>query len=68
MKFAERLKELRTEKGALQKDIAAYLGITTKAYNFYELGQREPNLSTLCKLCDFFEVSADYLLGRVDSY
>lgn len=68
MLFSERLKELRSEKGVLQKNIAAYLGMTVKAYCFYELGQREPSLSTLCRLCDYFEVTADYLLGRTDSY
>lgn len=59
---------MRLEKGVTQKEIAAHLGLTTKAYNFYELGQREPTLSTVCKLCDYFSVSADYLLGRTDSY
>lgn len=68
MHFNERLKELRNEKGVLQKEIAAYLGLTVKAYNFYELGQREPNISTICKLCDYFSVSADYLLCRTDNY
>ena len=68
MRFNERLKELRNEKGVLQKEIAAHLGLTVKAYNFYELGQREPNIASICKLCDYFSVSADYLLCRTDNY
>lgn len=68
MRFNERLKELRNEKGVLQKEIAAYLGLTVKAYNFYELGLREPNIASICKLCDYFSVSADYLLCRTDNY
>ena len=68
MKFSERLKELRRVCGITQKVVADHLGLTVKAYCFYELGQREPSLGTLIKLCDFFDVSADYLIGRSDSY
>ena len=68
MKFNENLKELRLAKGVSQKDVATFLGLTQKAYCFYELGTREPSLHTLIKLCDYFEVTADYLLGRVDNY
>lgn len=66
MKLNENLKKLRLEKHLLQKDVAQYLGLTTKAYCFYELGEREPSIETLIKLCDLFEVSADYLIGRSD--
>ena len=68
MKFNENLKELRIAKGVSQKDVATFLGLTQKAYCFYELGTREPSLNTLLKLCDYFEVTSDYLLGRTDSY
>ena len=64
MKFNENLKHLRKVKGVLQKEVAAHLGITQKAYGFYELGQREPSINTILKLCDYFEVTADELLGR----
>ena len=64
MKFNENLKHLRKVKGVLQKEVAAYLGITQKAYGFYELGQRAPSINTILKLCDYFEVTADELLGR----
>lgn len=66
MNFNERLKELRADKNVMQKDVATYLGLTPKAYCFYELGKREPSIENLIKLCDYFEVSADYLLGRTD--
>lgn len=67
MKFNEIIKELREEKGVKQKDVAEYLGLTAKAYCFYELGKREPSLTSLIKLCDYYDVSADYILGRSDS-
>ncbi len=68
MLLSERLKELRLEKGLKQKDVALAIGISTKGYNYYELGMREPPVAMLIKLCDFFDVSADYLIGRSDSY
>ena len=68
MLFSQRLKELRAERGITQKVVADYLGLTVKAYCFYELGQREPSISTLIKLCDFYDVSADFIIGRSDSY
>lgn len=66
IKFAQRLKEIRTERGLRQKDVAAAIGVTLQAICNYEAGTRDPSLDILCKLCDFFEVSADYLLGRAD--
>lgn len=60
----KRLKQLRMQRNIRQKEIADYLGITVSAYGNYELGQRQPNFETLCKMADFFNVSVDYLLGR----
>lgn len=64
--LAVRLKELRREKDVYQKDVAQYLGITTSAYGYYEQGERVPDSETLQKLADYFDCSADYLLGRTD--
>ena len=44
MDISMRLKELRKEKGVSQKAVADYLGITQRAYSYYETGQREPNV------------------------
>lgn len=64
MNISDNLKQLRKAKGALQKDVAEYLGVTQKTYSGYELGQREPSISTILKLCDYFDVTSDELLGR----
>lgn len=66
--MGERLKELRLERNLTQKQVADYLGLTIKGYNFYELNLREPSISTLKKLCKFYEVSSDYIIGLSDSY
>lgn len=59
-----RLKELRTQRHMLQKDVAQKLGIDRTTYAKYESGASEPNHETLLKLSELFDVSADYLLGR----
>lgn len=61
-----KLKELRTQKGCNQTDVAKVLGITQQAYANYETEKRQPDHETLTKLADFFNVSVDYLLGRTD--
>ena len=68
IKFSQRLKELRTEKKLSIRAIAKLLDMPFTTYNNYEQGTREPSLETLVLLCDFFNVPADYLLGRVDEY
>ena len=64
--FNERLKQLRSEKGLVQKDMAKFLNITTSAYGYYEQGKRNPDPKTLMKLSNFFNVSVNYLLGKTD--
>ena len=64
MTFPERLLQLKQERKLLQKDIAASIGLSLRGYQYYEKGQREPTLSTLIALADFFDVSLDYLVGR----
>lgn len=64
--ISKRLRELREENHLLQKDVAKYLNITTSAYGYYEQGKRNPDIETVNKLADFFNVSTDYLLGRTN--
>lgn len=64
--FSARLKELRREKGITQVKMAELLGCKDRHYQKIEYGQVNIPSLTLKKLADFFEVSADYLLGRTD--
>lgn len=66
MLMNEKLKLLRIEQELSQKQVAAALGITASAYSNYEQGLREPNLDMLKKICIFYKVSADYLIGLED--
>lgn len=59
-----KLKELRSTLNKTQKELAEYLGISIAAYSLYERGDREPNITILKKLADFYGVSVDYLMDR----
>lgn len=64
MKTGDILMELRKEKGIGQKELAAYLSLSTGTISNYENGVHSPDLHTLCKLADYFDVTTDYLLNR----
>ena len=64
MEFGEFLMKLRKEKGILQKEVAAHLHMSVSTISSYEKGVHTPDLDTLIKLADFYEVSTDYLLQR----
>lgn len=57
------LRQLREQKGSTLKAVAKYIGVSTSAYSNYEQGIRQPGIEIIKKLCEYFEVSADYLLG-----
>lgn len=64
MEFSKKLKYLRCTINCTQAQMAELLGITVRGYRNYELGAREPELSVLIKLADYFNVSLDELVGR----
>lgn len=65
-KFAERLKELRLEKGLSQAQLSKATGISQVAITYWENQQRVPNANAIIILSRYFEVSTDYLLGEED--
>ena len=62
--FPETLSALRRERNISQRCAAAELGISQALLSHYENGAREPGLGFVCRACDYYGVSADYLLGR----
>ncbi len=64
--LSERLKELRAEKGITQKQLSDAIGNAQSAIYYWESDKQEPSVSALKKLCEYFNVSADYLLGLED--
>lgn len=64
--FNEHLRSIRKDKGYTQRQVANGIGVTERNYQYYESGEREPSMSTLLALADYFDVSLDYLVGRSD--
>ena len=62
--FAERLFELRKERGISQATLAKELQVSASVVCYWETDQREPTAPNLNKSADYFNVSVDYLLGR----
>lgn len=66
--FSQRYSLLRVERGMTQTAVAEALGISKALENHYENGLREPKFEFLVQACDFYGVTADYLLGRSDRH
>ena len=64
--FSRTLALLRQEKGISQRKAAKELGISQALLSHYENGAREPGLGFVCRACDYYGVTADYLLCRSD--
>ncbi len=64
--LSKTLKQLRTQRGLGQKELAAALHCSVPAVSTYETGRHEPDLDTLIDIARFYGVSVDYLLGLSD--
>ena len=62
--FSRTLSLLRQERGISQRAAAQELGISQALLSHYENGIREPGLNFVVRACDYYAVSADFLLGR----
>lgn len=58
------LRELRKAKNLRQQDLAAALNVAPITVSRYETGDRDIDSETICRLCEIFGCTADYLLGR----
>lgn len=65
--FRDRLKSLRKNKKLTQAEAAELFDVSRTCYSSWELGQSCPPLDDLFTLCTFFDVSADFLIGRSDN-
>ncbi len=62
----ERIKQLRTERGITQVELAKKLNVSKQAVSNWENDNIQPSIEILMKLSDYFSVSCDYLLGLDD--
>ena len=65
-KFAERLKELREEKGLSQNALAKELHFSQPAITRWENKTQIPNIEVAILIAKYFNVTTDYLLGLED--
>jgi transcriptional regulator with XRE-family HTH domain len=65
--YIKRIRDLREDHDKTQKEIADMLGTSQTMYARYERGANELPLRHLVKLCHYYRVSADYILGLSDS-
>lgn len=61
--YAQRIRELRIDHDKSQAQIAVILGTTKNQVGKYERGEQEMPIKHLIALCDYYEVSADYILN-----
>lgn len=64
--FSSRLKDLRIQNKLSQQELADKIHVTKQTISQYERGVREPDYDYLLALCDIFNVSVDYILGKAD--
>ncbi len=64
MELKDTLKQIREKHGLTKRELCEKTGISERAYLTYEFGEREPKISVIQKLADFYGVTTDYLLGR----
>ncbi len=58
-------KQSRENAGLTQKEAAISLGVSVQAVSYWETGSRLPSIEKLIQMADLYNVSTDYLLGRV---
>lgn len=65
-KFSKRLKELRKENNLSQADVAKVLNVSRETYNRYENMNRVMSPEDISILADFYKISTDYILAKID--
>lgn len=66
--YGQRIRELREERGISMMSLAKAIGVSDTAVCKWENQISEPKLSYVMKLSDYFNCSADYLIGRSDDF
>ena len=59
--FSDKIKELRKLKGVTQKQVAASVGMSDRAYRYLESGANNPSRMTITALAKYFDVAIDEL-------
>ena len=63
MDYKERLRAIREDRDLTQAEIGAILNKSQQGYNHIEAGRAELKIDDLIKLCKYYNLSADYIIG-----
>lgn len=64
--IGERIKSLRKEKNITQVELGKAVGVSTSMIGMYETKARKPSYEVLLKIANYFDVTTDYLIGKVN--
>lgn len=64
MDYRERMRGLREDRDLTQAQVGKVINKSQQGYNHIETGRAELKIEDLIKLCDFYQVTADYFIGR----
>ena len=64
--YRERLRNVREDSDLTQAELGKLLNKSQQGYNHIEAGRAELKIEDLVKLCKFYNLSADYLIGLTD--
>ena len=67
MNYRERLKNIREDRDMTQAEIGKLLNKSQQGYNHIEAGRAELKIDDLVKLCHFYNISADYIIGLINT-
>lgn len=67
MDYRSRIRDVREDKDMTQAEIGRLLNKSQQGYNHIEAGRAELKIDDLIKLCEFYDLSADYLIGLVNT-
>ena len=68
MNYRIRMRNLREDHDLTQKEVGSVINKSQQGYSHIEEGRAELKIDDLIKLCEFYQVSADYFIGRTDHY
>lgn len=66
--FGEKIRMLREYANMNQTQLAKAVNMTQRKISYLECGKYEPSIEDIISLCDFFQVSSDYLIGVKKGY
>lgn len=66
MNYRERLRQVREDRDLTQAQVGEVIDKSQQGYNHIETGRAELKIEDLAKLCRFYDISSDYIIGLVD--